>query len=160
MVIRLNYYEIGAKILKAALTFSLVISAVIGAYIVSTDSYLWTEAPSHTYGLIAFIVVDLITASALYTLPRLSRILVLFLPVIQFTAMVGDLYLGLGSPGSIVQDSFREYLLNDSAFMILLVLQAVLMGMAFGYLVQRPTVSQLSKTISESKKTLEVSKSP
>jgi hypothetical protein len=137
MVSRLSF-SFGAKLLRAVLAALFVLSAVLGAYIVATDSYLWAEAPTHAYGLVAFVAIDLVAVAAIYVVPRMSRIVALLLPLVQFTAMAGDLYMGLGSPGSVVQDTFRDYLLNDSVFLALLVLQAVLVGLAFGHLVQPP----------------------
>jgi hypothetical protein len=129
---------VSGKVLRIVLGGCLVLSALLGSYILATDSYLWTEAASHAYGLIAFVAIDLVAAAGIYVLPRVTRIVVLLLPAVQLAAMAGDLYTGLGSPGSLVQQAFREYLLNDSAFMVLLVLQAVLVGLAFGHLVQPP----------------------
>jgi len=54
--------------------------------------------------------------------------------------------MGLGSPGSVVQGAFHEYLLNDSAFMVLLVLQAVLAGLAFGNLLQPHSDPRIGRT--------------
>ena len=126
------------KTLGLILGALLIASAGVGTYISATDSYLWAEAPSHAYGLIVFIGVDLVAAAALYLLPRASRTLALLLPAAQFVTMAGDLYVGLGSPGSVVQNGFREYLLNDSPFMVLFLLQAVLIGLALGYFIQPP----------------------
>jgi hypothetical protein len=138
MYSRLNF-SLGTKMLRAVLTVSFVLSAAVGSYIVATDSYLWAQAPTHAYGLIVFVAIDLATAAAIYIRPRVSRIVALLLPAVQLAAMAGDLYMGLGTPGSLVQGAFREYLLNDSAFMILLVVQAVLVGLAFGLLAQPVT---------------------
>jgi hypothetical protein len=148
MNVRLSF-DIGARILKAILAGLLVVSAGIGTYIGATDSYLWAAAPSHAYGLVAFVVIDLVAAGALYALPRASRVLALLLPLVQFAAMAGDMYMGLGSPGSVVQSGFRFYLLSNSAFMALFVLQAVLIGLASGYLVQRPLGSLGERRASE-----------
>jgi hypothetical protein len=129
---------VNEKVLGAVLGGCLVLSALLGSYILATDSYLWAEAPLHAYGLVAFVAIDLAAVSGIYVLPRVARVVALLLPAVQLAAMAGDLYTGLGSPGSVVQQGFREYLLNDSAFMVLLVLQAVLVGLAFGHLVQPP----------------------
>jgi len=129
-------FETGAKVLKAVLAIAFLISGALGSYILATDSYLWAQAPTHADGLVAFVVLDLVAVAGIYALPRIARIVVLLLPVVQLAAMAGDLYMGLGSPGSVIQGAFHEYLLNDSAFMILLVLQAVLAALAFGNLLQ------------------------
>jgi plastocyanin len=129
-------FETGAKVLKAVLAIAFLISGALGSYILATDSYLWAQAPTHADGLVAFVVLDLVAVAGIYALPGITRIVALLLPVVQLAAMAGDLYMGLGSPGSVIQGAFHEYLLNDSAFMILLVLQAVLAGLAFGNLLQ------------------------
>ena len=145
MTYRLNM-NVSERALRAVLAASFVLSAVLGSYILTTDSYLWAQAPTHAYGLVAFVIIDLASVVGIYRLPRIARIVAFLLPTVQLVAMAGDLYVGLGSPGSLVQQAFREYLLNDSAFMTLLVLQAVLVGLAFGSLVQ-PPVAQGSKVL-------------
>lgn len=129
-------YQFGLRALRAALATALTVSAAVGAYISATDAYLWSAAPSHAYGLIVFIGADLVVAVGLYLLPRLGRVAALLIPAVELAAMAGDLYTGLASPGSSLQAAFRTYLLNDTAFLVLLLLQAVLVGMAFGYLAQ------------------------
>jgi len=135
------------KLLKAVLAISLLLSAALGAHILATDAYLWAEAPSHAYGLVAFVVIDMIAAAGMFGLPRVTRIVAFLLPVIQLAAMGGDFYMGLGSPGSLIQESFRDYLLNDVAFMILLVLQAVVVGFALTYLVQSRTNPNAARAV-------------
>jgi hypothetical protein len=129
---------LSTKILGAVLSVMLIISGVVGAYILATDSYLWAQAPSHAYGLIAFVALDFAIAVAMFVLRWVGRIAALILPIVQLAAMAGDLYVGLGSPGSAAQSGFHEYLLNDTAFMILLVLQALLVGLAFGNMALPP----------------------
>ncbi|MDA4123813.1 MAG: hypothetical protein OK456_11595 [Thaumarchaeota archaeon] len=91
------------KVLRMVLGGCLVLSALLGSYILATDSYLWAEAPLHAYGLIAFVAIDLVAVVGIYVLPRLARVVALLLPAVQLAAMAGDLYTGLGSPGSVVQ---------------------------------------------------------
>ncbi len=129
-------FNFNVKVLKAVLAAAFVLSALVGSYIIATDGYLWAEAPTHAYGLIAFVVIDLLAAVGIYALPKVTRFVAVLLPAVQLAAMAGDLYMGLGSPGSLVQAAFSNYLLNYSAYMILLVLQAALVGLAFGHLFQ------------------------
>jgi hypothetical protein len=132
-------FRVTQRVLDVVLAATFVLSAVLGSYIIVTDSYLWLEAATHAYGLILFVAIDLIAVVGIYRLPNITRVVALLLPTVQLAAMTGDLYTGLGSPGSLVQQAFREYLLNDAAFVALLVLQAVLVGLAFGKLVQPMT---------------------
>ena len=136
MVISKLSFNLSTKVLRVVLAVSFLFSAVVGSYILATDTYLWAQAPTHADGLVAFVILDIIAVVGIYVIPRVTRIAALLLPVVQLVAMAGDLYMGLGSPGSVVQGAFHEYLLNDSAFMVLLVLQAVLAGLAFGNLIQ------------------------
>ena len=136
MVISKLGFNLSTKVLRAALAVSFLFSALVGSYILATDTYLWAQAPTHADGLVAFVILDIVAIVGIYFTPRVTRIAALLLPVVQLVAMAGDLYMGLGSPGSVVQGAFHEYLLNDSAFMVLLVLQAVLAGLAFGNLIQ------------------------
>jgi hypothetical protein len=141
--------DINTKVLSVVLAVAFVISALVGSYIIATDGYLWVEAPTHAYGLIVFIAIDLAAVVGIFVLPRVTRIVALALPIVQFAAMAGDLYMGLGSPGSVAQGAFRQYLLNDPAYMSLLVLEAMIVGLACGNLLVRPhVVVQAAKVVS------------
>jgi hypothetical protein len=140
MISRLNF-TLDSMWVKSVLAMLLVVSGVVGSYILATDKYLWAEAPTHAYGLIVFAGLDFVVAGAVFSALRLSRLIALLLPLVQFAAMSGDLYMGLGSPSSAIQTVFHDYLISDTAFMVLLVLQGVLIGLAFGNMV-RPSQVQ------------------
>ena len=116
--------------IRAALSGTLLVSAATGAGIVLTDQYLWSTAPSHAYGLIAFIAIDIALAALLWMKTRLGSVLSIGLATIQALAMLSDV-LTYSTPG-VTQEAFRSYLLSNPLFVILLVIQPVILGLAFG----------------------------
>ena len=117
------------KTIQALAALVLLVSAAIGAYILATDSYLWAQAPTHAYGLIAFVVLDLVLVAGLWWKPRLSAIGIALLALVQLGAMGADAFIGastFGQTSSGAQSAFQQHLLNDAAFMTLLGIQVVL----------------------------------
>ncbi|MGA1975934.1 MAG: hypothetical protein ABSG92_09900 [Conexivisphaerales archaeon] len=116
------------KPLNLILSALLLISAAVGGYILATDSVLWSEAPTHAYGLVAFTVLDLALIVGLWKKPRIAIIVALLLGLVQLGAMSGDVFFGTttytsnGYPAA----AFTQYLLRDTAFVTLLWVQAVL----------------------------------
>jgi hypothetical protein len=126
----------------------LLISAAIGGYILTTDSYLWSVAPTHAYGLIAFTVVDLVLIGSLLIRPQLSIIVSILLGVIQLVAMSGDIFFGTMTFSSDVTTAaaFSKYLLGDAAFVTLLGIQVVLIVTGIvAFVVWRRTTPTLAK---------------
>ncbi|MDE1852748.1 MAG: hypothetical protein KGI38_03250 [Thaumarchaeota archaeon] len=124
-----------------ALSTGLFFSAELGGNILSTDVFLWSAAPAHAYGLLAFVAVDLILIVALWdrvryggTLPIVKYVgaLCVAMASVQFFAMVGDLS-GLQPPLGMPASAFRSYLLSDRLYMRLLVLQPVVAGLGFWF---------------------------
>src|ERR1700694_3563293 len=79
--------------IRKVLSAMLVASGVVGVGILTMDRWLWFAEPAHAYGLAVFIGFGGILAAALWRegrtrLPVLGAIL---LPVVQFTAMIGDM---------------------------------------------------------------------
>ena len=72
----------------------LLVSAAIGTYILTTDSYLWAQAPTHAEGLIAFVVIDVVLVGGLWWKPKLAIIGMTLLALIQFGAMGADIFVG------------------------------------------------------------------
>ena len=116
--------------IQAALSGTLLVSAAIGAQIVFTDQYLWSTAPSHAYGLMAFIAIDIALAILLWSKIWLGSVLSIGLATVQAMAMLADV-LTYSTP-YVTQQAFRSYLLSNPAFVILLIIQPVILGMAFG----------------------------
>ena len=115
---------------RTILSASLLVSAAIGLTIVLTDAYLWSAAPTHALGLIGFIMIDAALAIFLWKGFSLASLLSIALSVIQAIAMLADI-LTYSTP-DVPQQSFRTYLLNNPAFMALLVVQLVIISLAFG----------------------------
>jgi hypothetical protein len=116
------------KPMNLILSIVLLVSAVIGGYILATDSYLWSVAPTHAYGLAAFTIIDLVLIAGLWRMPRIAIIVSILLGLIQLGAMSGDVFLGTMTFSSNVTTAaaFSKYLLGDVAFVTLLGVQVVL----------------------------------
>jgi hypothetical protein len=117
------------KTLNTLAAAVLLVSAAIGTYILTTDSYLWSQAPTHAEGLIAFVVIDVVLVAGLWWKPKLAIIGMTLLALIQFGAMGADLFVGamtFGQTSTAAQSAFQTYLLGDTAFKTLLGVQVVL----------------------------------
>ena len=115
---------------RAALSGTLLVSAATGAGIVLTDQYLWSNAPSHAYGLIGFVAIDIALAVLLWRKTLFGSVLSIGLATVQAIAMLADV-LTYSTPG-VSQEAFRSYLLGNPLYVILLVMQPVILGLAFG----------------------------
>jgi len=117
------------KTVQALAAVVLLVSAVIGTYILSTDSYLWSQAPTHADGLIVFVILDVALVVGLWWKPRLAVIGMTLLGLVQLGAMGADLFVGamtFGESSSAAQSSFQQYLLRDTAFKTLLGVQILI----------------------------------
>ena len=116
------------KPINLILSAVLLISAAVGGYILGTDSYLWSTAPTHAYGLAAFTVIDLVLMVGLWVKPRIAIIVSILLGLVQLGAMSGDVFFGTLTFSSNVTTAaaFSKYLLGDVAFVTLLGIQAIL----------------------------------
>jgi len=112
-----------------ALSAALIVSGGVGASIVTTDNWLWAAAPTHAYGLIVFVAMDLVVIAALWRRVRLADLGAITLATVQFLAMASDLtgYAPTGVPAS----AFRSYLLGDTSFVLLLSIQPFIAGLGF-----------------------------
>jgi hypothetical protein len=115
------------KPINAVLSVVLLISAAVGSYILATDSYLWSVAPTHAYGLAAFTVIDLVLIVGLWRMPRIAIIVAVLLGLVQMGAMGGDVFFGTLTFSSNVTTAtaFSNYLLGNMAFLTLLGVQVV-----------------------------------
>lgn len=121
------------------LSVVLLVSAIVGGYILATDSYLWSVAPTHAYGLAAFTVIDLALIVGIWRMPRIAIIVAILLGLVQMGAMGGDVFFGTMTFSSNVTtaEAFSEYLLGDAAFVTLLGVQAVLIIVGIAAFVMR-----------------------
>ena len=113
-------------ITQSVLTPILLVSGLVGAWIVASDGWLRAVAPSHANGLLAFAVLDLVLAVAVLVVPRLAYIGAFLLSMIQVAAMAEDAF--TFTPAGTLQSAFRAYLLGDTAFVALLGIQLAVAG--------------------------------
>jgi hypothetical protein len=118
------------KTINLILSVVLLFSAAVGGYILATDSYLWSVAPTHAYGLVAFTVIDVALVAGLWGRPRVAIPAATLLGLVQLGAMSGDIFFGTMTFSSDVTTAaaFSKYLLGDGAFVALLGIQAVIIA--------------------------------
>lgn len=116
------------ELINAILSVVLFVSAAVGGYILATDSSLWSVAPTHAYGLVAFTVIDLALIVGQWRVSRTTIIVTVLLGLVQLGAMSGDVFFGASTlPSNLTTTAaFSKYLLGDAAFATLLGVQVVL----------------------------------
>ena len=114
------------RIAKIILTPTLLVSGLIGMWIVANDGWLRAVAPTHAYGLLAFAVLDLVLALVVMAVPRIAYAGALLVSITQVAAMAGDAL--SFTPTGTLQAAFRAYLLGDMAFLALLGIQFAVAG--------------------------------
>ena len=114
------------RIAKIILTPTLLVSGLVGVWIVASDGWLRAVAPTHAYGLLAFAVLDLVLALVVIAIPRLAYAGALLVSITQVAAMAGDAL--TFTPAGTLQAAFRAYLLGDMAFLALLGIQLAVAG--------------------------------
>ena|SRR5947209_13738258 len=118
------------RIVRLVLSAALGTSALVGIQILATDYWLWSAAPTHAYGLMAFVALDGALILGVWRVTRLAMIGPLLTAAFQFVAMLGDI-IG-GEPAGLPAAVFRNYLLADTAYVSLLVTQGLIMAIAIG----------------------------
>jgi hypothetical protein len=118
------------RIVQLILSTALTASALVGTQILSTDYWLWSAAPTHAYGLVAFVVLDAGLILGLWRGARLTVFGALLTATIQLVAMLGDIISGqpTGTPAA----AFRNYLLADTAYLGLLTIQCAILAITIG----------------------------
>jgi len=112
---------------QIVLTPTLLVSGLVGMWIVASDGWLRAVAPTHAYGLLAFAVLDLVLALVVVAVPRIAYAGALLVSIAQVAAMAGDAF--TFTPTGTLQAAFRAYLLGDMAFLALLGIQLAVAGM-------------------------------
>ena len=112
------------------LSAALAASALVGVQILSTDYWLWSAAPAHAYGLVVFVAIDAAMIIGAWRRTRLASFGALLTATVQLVAMLGDI-IG-GQPAGTPAAAFRTYLLADTAYLGLLITQALIMAIAIG----------------------------
>jgi hypothetical protein len=118
------------RIVPLILSTALTASALVGTQILSTDYWLWSAAPTHAYGLVAFVVLDAGLILGVWRGARLTVFGALLTATIQLVAMLGDIMSGqpTGTPAA----AFRNYLLADTAYLGLLTIQCTILAIIIG----------------------------
>src|SRR5947199_9993618 len=101
------------KIVQATLSLTLAISGLLGIQILIDDKWLWAAAPSHAYGLIGFVSIDMILVVAALMRVGLATVSAALMAVAQFAAMLADVVGGQPEGGPSV--AFRSYLVGDAS---------------------------------------------
>ena len=120
------------KVLRDLLSLALLASGLLGTQILATDKWLWTAAPTHAYGLVAFVIIDLALAALATIRMRLTSAVGGIISVAQFGAMLADIV--SGQPSGVAAFAFRSYLLSDSSYIGLLIIQIMILILATGTL--------------------------
>ena len=118
------------RIVRLILSAALGISALVGIQILATDYWLWSAAPTHAYGLVSFVALDLALIFGVWRVTRLAIFGALLTATFQLVAMLGDI-IG-GQPAGLPAAVFRNYLLADTAYLGLLVTQGLILAIAVG----------------------------
>jgi len=118
------------RIVRLILSAALAASALVGFQILSMDYWLWSAAPTHAYGLMAFVALDAALIFGVWTATRPAIFGALLTATVQLVAMLGDII--AGEPSGLSARVFRNYLLADTLYLGLLVTQGLIMAVAFG----------------------------
>jgi hypothetical protein len=118
------------RIVRLVLSAALGASALVGIQILATDYWLWSASPTHAYGLMAFVALDLALIVGVWRVTRLAILGALLTATFQLVAMLGDI-IG-GQPASLPAVVFRNYLLANTAYLGLLITQGLIMAITIG----------------------------
>ena len=116
------------RIIRDVLSLGLVTSALLGILILTTDRWLWAAAPSHAYGLIGFVIVDVLLAIAVLEILSVGTLAAAIASFVQVSLMLGDML--VGQPEGISSTAFRVYLINDPSYIGLLFVKTVIVTVA------------------------------
>jgi hypothetical protein len=110
------------KVVRDVLSVGLLASGLLGVEILTNDRWLWSAAPSHAYGLIAFVAIDLVVALTLFIRISVATVGAGLIATAQLGAMLVDTT--IGQPQGVAMNAFAAYLLSDPSYIGLLVMQA------------------------------------
>ncbi len=120
------------KVVQVMLSLTLAISGLLGIQILIDDKWLWAAAPSHAYGLIGFVSIDMILLAAALIRINLATVSAGLMAAAQFAAMLADVV--VGQPEGVPSIAFRNYLLGDTAYLGLLFIQIAILSVAIATL--------------------------
>ena len=116
------------RIVRDVLSLALAASALVGTQILVADKWLWLAAPSHAYGLMGFVILDILLTMAILENISAGKFVAAFASLVQIGAMIGDLF--FGQPQGISSTAFRLYLASDVSYSALLVIKFVIVVVA------------------------------
>lgn len=116
------------NIIQKILAAALILSALLETWILIDDRWLWAIASSHAYGLVVFAAIDLTLALGVLGAPKLALPSVLLVSIAQIGAMTLDAL--TYAPIGVQQSAFRSYLLSDVAFVSLIGIEFLMIGMS------------------------------
>lgn len=116
------------RIVQDVLSGALLASGLVGIQILVNDRWLWAVAPSHAYGLIGFVLIDIVLVAAALRRIGLGALCAILLGTTQLSAMLADL-VG-GQPDGVPAIAFRNYLLSDTSYLSLLLMQIAVIAIA------------------------------
>src|SRR2546430_3687690 len=102
------------KMVRLILSAALGASALVGVRILATDYWLWSTAPTHAYGLMAFVALDFALIVAVWGVTRLSILGALLTATVQLVAMLGDIV--AGEPAGLPAAVLMSYFFADAAY--------------------------------------------
>lgn len=118
------------KLLRGTLSTALFASGLVGIQILVTDDWLWYSAPTHAYGLVGFVAIDIFLIAWMWRKTRLAIVGAMATGAVQLIGMLGDL--AVGQPEATPSSAFKSYLLADNAFLTLLAIQGVILVLSIG----------------------------
>jgi hypothetical protein len=110
------------------LAVGLYTSSILGIQLLLMDRWLWNASPTHALGLALFVTIDVMLLVGMWRRTQLVIPGALLASLVQLGAMIADL--DNGQPSGVSSDSFRAYLLANTGFVSLVVVQAAILIVA------------------------------
>ena len=116
------------KKVDSVLAVGLYTSSVVGIQLLLMDRWLWNTSPLHAIGLLIFVAIDITLLAVAWKNTYLASLGALLASLVQLVAMIGDVT--SGQPAGVASSSFRDYLLTNTSFVSLLVIQGIILVVA------------------------------
>jgi hypothetical protein len=113
------------KTVQLLLSVALYTSTLFGLQILLMDRWLWNSSPTHAFGLVVFVGIDAILLIVMSVNTGLGSAGALLASLVQLGAMASDLV--SGQPIGVSTETFRDYLLTNTGFVSLFIVQVVTM---------------------------------
>ena len=116
------------KIIRDIMSIGLVSSGLLGTQILVTDKWLWVAGPTHAIGLLGFVAIDLALGLAIWWKTPIATAGSVLASIVQLAAMLADV--ANGQPMGVAASAFRNYLLTDTSYLLLLLMQLSVLTIA------------------------------